>query len=180
MEWDPYPGTLGLGCLGLNGGREGISSTPFVLGRCSVNICGCDPPTLEISWVSELSVHSIHSSFILLVTNESGSLFATPPAISAPRGNLSAPLPGTPHLGKCIWWAHNVKSGNERRIYLRWLLLRQDAKDAYPTLRYMYFTLFIWGSCCQSQFLLNSAHFPWVWSSFYFYLPSPWWRLSHL
>lgn len=45
--------------------------------RCSVNICGCDPLTLEISWGSELRINSKDSPFLLWVTEESGSFLPT-------------------------------------------------------------------------------------------------------
>lgn len=106
----------GLGCLTLNEGGQGISSAPFVPGRFSGSICGYDPLTLESSWALELSIHSVDSSFILLVTKASGSLFPTPPAMSTIHESLSVPLPGTLHLEKYIWWTHNVNSGNERHL----------------------------------------------------------------
>ena len=106
----------GLSCLTLNGRGQGISSVPFVTGRCSSNICGYDPLTLEISWVLELFIHSVDSSFILLVTKASGSLFPTPPSMSTIHKSLSVPLPGTLHLEKLTWWTRNVNLGNERHL----------------------------------------------------------------
>lgn len=106
----------GLGCPDFEWRRSGISSVPFVPDRCSGIICGYDPLTLEISWMLELSIHSVDSSFILLVTKASGSLFSTPPTMSTIHKSLSVPLPGTLHLEKLIWWTHNVNSGNERHL----------------------------------------------------------------
>lgn len=56
--------------------RSLIKST-LAISRCSVNICGCDPLTLEISWGSELRINSKDSPFLLWVTGESGSSLPT-------------------------------------------------------------------------------------------------------
>lgn len=153
MEWKPYLKALGLSCLSLNGGGERISSRIHLQVGSSISICGYKPMTLKVSWVSELSAHSIDSSFILLVANESGSLFSPPPTVPTIHEGLSVPLPETLHLAKLILWAHNVNSGNKICIYLRYPLLRLDTKGAYHTLNTFNccFFFFFWG------FLLSVA-----------------------
>lgn len=182
MEWKPYLKALGLSCLSLNGGGERISSRIHLQVGSSINICGYKPMTLKVSWVSELSAHSIDSSFILLVANESGSLFSPPPTVPTIHEGLSVPLPETLHLAKLILWAHNINSGNKISIYLRYPLLRLDTKGAYHTLNtFNCCFFFLEDSYCPSQFVAKFSTFSrYDGYSKCFHLPTPWWRVSYL
>lgn len=66
------------GLLGFEWRRwKSLIKSTLAISRCSVNICGYDPLTLEISWGSELHINSKDRPFILWVMDESGSQLPT-------------------------------------------------------------------------------------------------------